>query len=360
MPEAMNLVKKELGNNAVILHTKNVKKKGLFQFFGNKQAVEVFAAIDQGTEVSREEKSQQPITALTSQPPKASEKRPPQVTSQRPQVQAVSWTGPMPPKIKNIYDLLISEGLSSSIVDQVVQAILKAWYTSDSPLSDSELKKVLTETMGAMLNKVPFMGIKKTTKVLNLVGPTGVGKTTTAAKLASRAVIEEGKKVAFITTDTYRIAAIEQLKTYAKILDIPVEVAYSREDFEQAIKRLQEYDLIIVDTAGRNYQQVQYIDELKKLIPFHTHDMETYLVLSATTKPQDIERIAKQFEAVSLNGYVFTKLDETSSIGSLMNLVLNHQIGVSYFTNGQDVPDDLIEADKQAFLKQLIEGVWRV
>src|SRR5699024_3955733 len=153
------------------------------------------------------------------------------------------------------------------------------------------------------------------------------------------AMLVDQKKVAFITTDTYRIAAIEQLKTYARILDVPVEVAYTLEDYHEAIKQFSAYDLILVDTAGRNFRDDKYIQELQQSVDSNT---QTYLVLSLTAKPNDIIDIDKQFQYLSINEVIFTKLDETLQYGSMINIALKSQVGIAYLTNGQDVPDDLI------------------
>ncbi|GGH82170.1 flagellar biosynthesis protein FlhF [Pullulanibacillus pueri] len=356
MSEAMNLVKKELGPNAVILYTKNVKKKGMLSLFKNKKVIEVFAALDQGSDTAPQQVIKADLKEPKATPVMAEHNNQP--IHQGP-VKAVEWTSPLPEAIREIHAQLEAEGLHSDLVHPLTQTMLRTWYRSPHPLTDAELKEVLKAYIDKQLESIVFNGLRKETKILNLVGPTGVGKTTTAAKIASKVVLDEGKKVGFITTDTYRIAAIEQLKTYAKILSLPVEVVYSRSDFERALTTLEGYDLIIVDTAGRNYQQRQYIDEIQTLIPFNEQAMETYLVLSATAKSEDIQRISNQFDTLPIEGYVFTKLDETSSVSSLLNLVLNNKIGVSYVTNGQDVPDDIVEADKQAFVNQWIEGVWR-
>src|SRR5690606_1884729 len=131
-------------------------------------------------------------------------------------------------------------------------------------------------------------------KFINFVGPTGVGKTTTIAKLAAQAVLKENKKVAFITTDTYRIAAIDQLKTYAELLQVPLEIIYEDKDFSIAIEKFRNYDLVFIDTAGRNYRDKKYIDDLKKLFG-KKNAIHTYLVLSLSMKEEDMFTVAENF-----------------------------------------------------------------
>src|SRR5699024_10910696 len=133
---------------------------------------------------------------------------------------------------------------------------------------------------------------------IQFVGPTGVGKTTTLAKVAAKTILEQKKEDAFITMDTYRIAAIDQLKTYARILDVTIEVAYSLEDYKQALQKFQQYDYIFVDTAGRNFRNLQYIQELKKMLTIDERRVETVLTLALTAKAQDISDIYRDRKSV--------------------------------------------------------------
>ena len=197
------------------------------------------------------------------------------------------------------------------------------------------------------------MSYKK--KYINVIGPTGVGKTTTLAKMAAEAVIEKRMKIAFITTDTYRIAAIEQLKTYAGLLNVPVEVVYKMDDFKKAIEKFQDYDHVFIDTAGRNFREKKYVDDLKEIIDFK-HQMETYLVLSLTSKEQDMREIISQFASVGIDRFIFTKLDETSSYGSMINVMTEVKIGAAYVTTGQDVPEDIIEMNDDEIAHLLMKG----
>jgi flagellar biosynthesis protein FlhF len=192
-----------------------------------------------------------------------------------------------------------------------------------------------------------FGPINFSKKYINVVGPTGVGKTTTLAKIAAQAVLKYGKKVAFITTDTYRIAAIDQLKTYAKILNVPLEVTYTIDDFVKAKERFSHFDLILIDTAGRNFRNKQYVEDLKSVIGFD-EDLETILVLALTSKYSDMLDIFEQFSSIKINKLIFTKVDETSKYGTIVNLILKNKIGVAYLTNGQNVPDDIFEASPES------------
>jgi flagellar biosynthesis protein FlhF len=202
---------------------------------------------------------------------------------------------------------------------------------------------------------LPFGGISFQKKYINVLGPTGVGKTTTIAKVAARALLEEKKKIGFITTDTYRIAAIEQLRTYANLLQAPVEIAYNRSDFEEAISKMKDRDLIFIDTAGRNYKEMKFVDDVKSLIDF-SMDMESFLVLSVTSKEEDMKTIIERFTSFPIEKFIFTKVDETESFGPMFNLMKKYGIGTAYYTDGQEVPEDIVEADLDKMLSLLLAG----
>lgn len=181
-----------------------------------------------------------------------------------------------------------------------------------------------------------------------------MGKTTTIAKIAAKAVLKDNKKVALITTDTYRIAAIEQLKTYAKLLNIPIEVAYNAEDFKNATEKFRSFDLILTDSAGRNFREERFVHELKEVIHFNG-EMETYLVLALTSKYADLKKIIEQFHDISIQKVIFTKKDETMSCGTIFNVIADYSLGIAYITDGQNVPEDIVEATEDYLLQCLFE-----
>ena len=199
---------------------------------------------------------------------------------------------------------------------------------------------------------------EKGVKVVFFVGPTGVGKTTTIAKIASRFQVDEKKKVALLTADTYRIAAAEQLRTYANILEVPFRVVYTVEEIEQALIDFKEYDYILVDTAGHSYQNAAQKENMTKFI--HSVDdkveKEVFLVLSATTKYRDLISIADAYKEMADYKLIFTKLDETTTLGNLLNLKLYTGASLSYVTHGQNVPDDIENFNPQKTVKRLLGG----
>lgn len=191
-------------------------------------------------------------------------------------------------------------------------------------------------------------------QVVALIGPTGVGKTTTIAKLAANYNLFEGKKVGLITIDTYRIAAVEHLKTYGDIINLPVEVVYTPSDLNQSIANLKDCDLILIDTAGRSPHNQAMMDELQRFLS-NSRIGVIMLVISATTKYQDMLTIAESFSKIAFTHLVFTKLDETNSLGPIVSLAMNVKRPISYFTNGQNVPDDIEVAKPNKLITQVFK-----
>lgn len=195
-------------------------------------------------------------------------------------------------------------------------------------------------------------------KVVFFVGPTGVGKTTTIAKIASKFRVDEKKKVALLTADTYRIAAAEQLRTYANILDVPFRVIYSVDEIQAALTDFREFDYMLVDTAGHSHHNEVQKENMNLFI--HSLDgkaeKEVFLVVSATTKYRDLLSIADTYITMTDYKLIFTKLDETTTLGNLLNVKLYTGASLSYVTCGQNVPDDIENFDPQSTVKQLLGG----
>ena len=195
-------------------------------------------------------------------------------------------------------------------------------------------------------------------KLVFFIGPTGVGKTTTIAKIASKFRVDEKKKVALLTADTYRIAAAEQLRTYANILEVPFRVIYTVEEINKALEDFRDYDYIMIDTAGHSHQNTTQKDNMRNII--HSVDdiveKEVHLVLSATTKYRDLISIADSYKEMADYKLIFTKLDETTTLGNLLNLRLYTGASLSYVTYGQNVPDDIEDFNPQKTVKRLLGG----
>ncbi|KEO82949.1 flagellar biosynthesis protein FlhF [Tumebacillus flagellatus] len=256
-----------------------------------------------------------------------------------------------PESVYTVRKQLLANGVAEEQVDDLVERGIRE-FPQVQDITEQEFRGILTKFIREELEKVGAPSpIAPTTRVVSFMGPTGVGKTTTIAKLAAGQVLTYGRRVGLITTDTYRIAAVEQLRTYATILNVPLEVCYSPDDVQRAMERFADYDLILVDTAGRNYHNRLNVQELEPYLKVLSPD-ETYLVLALTSKSTDLSDIVQNFEQIPIQKYLFTKADETTSYGSIYNLVVRHGISLSYLTTGQTVPDDieLASAEKVATL----------
>lgn len=371
MSEAMKQIRQELGSEAVILSSKAVYKGGFLGLF-KKRNIEVMAAIDPVSQpsqpVTKQKEKKLPVKpALESSIVKINE---PVASKQinRGDVELVKEIEGLkgmirniqipshahyPEKLQQVYEYLIEQDVDTVIRSQIMDELLDKWFATKADSTDEEIKNWLEASLCKLVDQVPNgrPGLQK--KYINIVGPTGVGKTTTLAKVAAETMLKHDKKVAFITTDTYRIAAIDQLKTYAKILNVPIEVAYNLEDFKKATERFSHYDYVFIDTAGRNFRNPQYVKDLGEIIHF-TDEMETYLVLSLTSKQKDMEDIYRQFTTIPIKQVIFTKADETSTFGSIFNFIHTHKLGVAYITNGQNVPDDIEKATSSNLLKMVL------
>jgi flagellar biosynthesis protein FlhF len=257
--------------------------------------------------------------------------------------------------IRLIYNQLVDNEVDEKYANQIISEIegtLKKDASMDNILAAVYQKLILK--LGQP-KTIELNG--KTPKFIFVIGPTGVGKTTTIAKIASKFKVEEKARVAFVTADTYRIAAVEQLRTYANILGVPLKVIYSEEEIKQARDDFSDYDIVFVDTAGRSHRNKEHRDDVELLInAIPREERETYLVLSATTKYRDLIKITEVYKEIADYNLIFTKLDETSCIGNLFNIRMLTDAPLSYATFGQNVPDDIARIDAQSIAKQLLRG----
>lgn len=264
----------------------------------------------------------------------------------------------LPDTLQKLQDRLFQQDVEPDLIQEWIGAAFERWEELGRGLSDAELESFIRERIGTFLGDRFGGGIAPGTKMVYVAGPTGVGKTTTIAKLAAEQLFRHHRKVGFITSDTYRISAVEQLRTYASILNVPLEVVQSPGDMQRALQRLDYCDLILMDTAGRNYRNELLVSELQSLFS-PVENSETYLVLSLTSKSQDMKKIAEHFSKYGLDKVIFTKLDETGSYGPILNLLHEYPLRLSYMTNGQNVPDDLLLPGEETLSGLLLgeEGV---
>ena len=245
----------------------------------------------------------------------------------------------------SLQQALKQQEVDSDIVDDVVLQLPAETVLADrdTPLALEGLTKYLSDNV-QMADGLELKARKR--KIAALLGPTGVGKTTTLAKIAAQCVLEKGVSTAFITADTYRISAVEQLKTYADILGLPIAIVYTPDELKEAIQKFRQKQLILIDTAGRSQHNRRQMAELKDFLAVN-QNIEKYLVLSATTKNEDAKDIVDKFSVCKPDKVIFTKTDETKSLGIILNILRKKAMRLSYLTNGQSVPDDIVPAQAE-------------
>ncbi|CAM5185748.1 Flagellar biosynthesis protein FlhF OS=Ureibacillus acetophenoni OX=614649 GN=SAMN05877842_101489 PE=3 SV=1 [Ureibacillus acetophenoni] len=368
--EAMKSIRAELGEDAVIINSKVIETKKFFGLVKQKH-FEVLAGVDQ---IEIQPKVEQlpdfihetkKFTSTSVQnetkTPDVSEdlkKELADLKSMLKSIQRQSIESKYPEQLLPIIEFLRHQELNEELITEISDELFAHYEKLNSNVSQKELWHVVESSLRTKLKGLSMGGIDYDKKFINVIGPTGVGKTTTIAKIAARAVLEKKKKIGFITTDTYRIAAIEQLKTYANLLQAPIEIVYNSEDYKNAIEKLSNLDLIMIDTAGRNYKEEKYVNDLKQLINFD-EEVESFLLLSLTSKEKDMEKIIDQFKDVPFQKFIFTKIDETNSIGTMYNLMIKYNKGLAYYTDGQEVPEDIKEANLENLLDIFFQGEFK-
>ena len=376
--EGILLAKEEMGSAAVIMNIKTIKHRGLARLW-KKDYVEVTAAIEERTHTT-DELPVKSINALADDDIK-------------PQIEMEKHTTAIEEKLNNLQNMLEKNITKNMTVDaekseedtetetseciKFMQLVYR--QLMDNEVDEKYANQIIGEVEGGLKKESNIDSIltsiyqkiilklgqpriievdEKKTKLVFFVGPTGVGKTTTIAKLASHFKLERKLKIGFITCDTYRIAAVEQLKTYANILDVPMNVIYTIDEFNSAIKEYEGYDLVFIDTAGRSHKNTEQCDEIVHFVEdceiTENMEKEVFLVLSATTKYKDLININNAYSGLTKYSLIFTKLDETGCVGNLLNMKMHTGMQLSYITKGQAVPDDIGILDAQKIAKNLL------
>lgn len=376
------LAKEELGMDAIVMNIKKNLPKGVYKLF-RKPSVEITAAVDENIvyQQKKEEVQKRNPNIIYDDEPQAGTENPGatvieqkldklqdmlknQMSERQQKLEADAGRdkeGQEEEKDSNIacmqliYNQMIANEVDEQYANQVISEIehnLKKNAGVNNILMSMYQKIVLK------LGQIHTIGSsKEQVRYVFFVGPTGVGKTTTIAKIASMLKMNKKKKVALMTADTYRIAAVEQLTTYANILDIPLHVVYSADEVKEVREQLADYDIVLVDTAGRSHKNREQRDDLEQLLKAVPEDeREVYLVLSATTKYRDLIRITDSYLQITDYALIFTKLDETGCIGNILNIHMKTGAPLSYATFGQNVPDDINVIDPQSIAKQLLGG----
>lgn len=401
--EATEAAKKELGSTLVIMNVREVKKKGLFAFLLPKQ-IEVTAALEEEAPArtqygsilrtaadkeirteqqnllaknsteniekkldslqtllesqlnNRQSEKEESANAKTQDVTDAEEKE----NKTQDMAAAEKKEEEKNPEQDKFIRLLYNKMLDNEMDEKYVNSILED--ASKTKKADLPFDYLLANIYQKMVLKFGRSeGItpsEEGPRIVLFIGPTGVGKTTTIAKLAGRYCVEEKKKVALLTADTYRIAAAEQLRTYANILETPFRIIYTPEELQAAVDDYWDCDYIFIDTAGRSHQNTDQLEKMKEMVAAlkRPESYQVFLVLSATTKYRDLQKIADCYGRIADFELIFTKLDETEAVGNLLNMKLYTDAPIAYVTCGQNVPDDMEAFNPQKTVKQILGG----
>ncbi|MBU3155102.1 flagellar biosynthesis protein FlhF [Clostridium estertheticum] len=400
MNEAMTRIRYELGRDAVIISQRKIRKPGIKGFFSAK-SIEVTAAVENEANEKKQntanekkqntanEKKQNTINngdsrnsnelnnieldsieaikkvvqqeneninnskvvqkqnssvhKILNQNDNNSEQLMSEMMEMKTMITSLSQVGtPMENQKSDIEKILFDNDVDSENIENIMVKI-KNNKTEKTDLE--KLKMVLKEMINVTKPKLEGRIV--------LVGPTGVGKTTTIAKLAGRLALAEEKKVGLITVDTYRIGAVEQLKAYADIMNLPFKVVYNMNDMDKAIESMSECEVVLIDTTGRSSKNKMQIAELRTFVE-KAGTKNIHLVLSSTTKNRDMKYIVEGYRILNYNSIIVTKLDETSTYGSILNILETAKIPLSFVSIGQNVPDDIKELSADSIVSLIL------
>ena len=399
--EATEAAKKELGSTLVIMNVREVKKKGLFAFLLPKQ-IEVTAALEEEAparpqygsilrtaadkEIRTEQQnllaknsteniekkldslqtllesqlnnrqSEKEESAKTQDVPDAEEKEDKTQDMAAAEKKEEEENSEQDKFIRLLYNKMLDNEMDEKYVNSILEDASKT-KKADLPF-DYLLANIYQKMVLKFGRSEGITPSEEGPRIVFFIGPTGVGKTTTIAKLAGRYCVEEKKKVALLTADTYRIAAAEQLRTYANILETPFRIIYTPEELQAAVEDYWDCDYIFIDTAGRSHQNTDQLEKMKEMVAAlkRPESYQVFLVLSATTKYRDLQKIADCYGKIADFELIFTKLDETEAVGNLLNMKLYTDAPIAYVTCGQNVPDDMEAFNPQKTVKQILGG----
>lgn len=368
MQQALSQVKNTFGSDALILQTRKFRKGGFLGFFGRDLVEVTAAAADEG------ERHQEPLFVEASSPRDSQRATVPDFIEDfdvKEEIKDIklllgemradletSWPADgrtYPGHFKQVYQALkaneVEERLARRIINKAMQELHPSLWDDQDEIT-ATVEGIIVKRL--LLPRPIVFKKENEKKRVALVGPTGVGKTTTIAKLAAIFSILEKKRVALATLDTYRVAAVEQLKTYADIIAVPLEVAYTPKELQEAVASHEDKDLVLIDTAGRSPLNELAMAELKAFLEPYP-ELEVFLVMGATTKQADLMEIAARFGELPIDQLIFTKLDETTKFGVILNIVNSLRKGLAYITTGQGVPDDIEVPDPVKLARMIMK-----
>lgn len=376
MAEALDLVKRRLGRDAVILHTRNVQR-GRWWSMGRRSLVEITAATDVPASPPGPRVRTRP--AVGGGEPIAQVKLPErprertggpvfaggdpgllnEIGELRKLVQDLvresrrTRMPTLPADLVELYTRLIQNDVAQDLAAQLVEQLRPEIESGALAASEDARRRLAAfiESMLPVAGPIQLDGAARP-NIIALIGPTGVGKTTTVAKLAANFSLREGRKVGLVTIDTYRIAAVEQLRTYAQIINVPLEVVMTPSQLRGALQSMSDRDVVLLDTAGRSQHDQIKLNELKCFLD-EAKPHEVHLVLAGTCSERVLTDTMQRFAPIGVNRVIFTKLDEAIGFGAILSCLHKANAKLSYITTGQDVPDD-IEVGRAGRVAELI------
>jgi flagellar biosynthesis protein FlhF len=385
--EALSDVKRELGRDAVIVHTRSFKRGRWFGLLGRRPTWEVTAApdlnvvprpggalgaslgelvVDERSPAASEtegkgaiDRSVQPAQATLTGP------APAPVDGQLAEIQRMlsslmdreAKEGRLPNVLREYRDLLCAQDVDEEIADELISN-LQMELTGQELGNRDGVRRALRQRIAARLPRVtPTESCESDAprrgRIVALVGPTGVGKTTTVAKLAANLKLKENKRVGLITMDTYRIAAVDQLRTYAEIIEVPLRTVLTPEEMRQTVEAMEGMDAILIDTVGRSQNDPMRLGQLRAFLEAAGPD-EVHLVVSSTINRRCVTQVVKRFAPLGVNRLILTKLDEAEVFGTALNASYHAGVPLSWVSTGQEVPDDLAPADPQDLALRIV------
>jgi len=400
--EALIQIKQELGENAVILQTRRIRKGGFLGIFGGEIFTEVTAVAEENTssvdskkkDFDNQEDTIYNLREILSRNIKKN-------LNNVKNYEKGNFNGVKPENHDEIDNRNVSNGnpIASTNIIKDIEEIKRMFvqlnakiemFNGDLSEFPAELKKLfnrmvdqsiskdlslkmlyeLKDEESFEINRLSDLISRYFEKLIKVevpdiengismfLGPTGVGKTTTLAKLAANLKLKQKKKVAILTIDTYRIAAVSQLKTYSEIMNIPFFVAYTPQEARNIISTIENFDSILIDTAGRSQRDEIHLDELKKYVEVVKSDYR-FLLLNIAINTKDLIDTIERFSLCEPTHLIFTKLDETNNFGNILNVGDNFNLPIAFITTGQDVPDDIEIADSKRLSELITKEVFK-
>lgn len=362
--DALRLIREDLGPDASVLHTREVNAGVLGGIFGGRQ-IEVTASTEINVPSRLQGATASSIAPVADAPGSLLEDNEfrsrlrdnlydhgPSLVDQLSHRDSGGRTQRTAAMFKLLTDL-VDNGIPDVHAKELLETVkrrVKPYDADDEQALFHHVAQIVEEQLRV---RGPIRMLPGRCKTVALVGPTGVGKTTTIAKLAANFRLQQKCRVGLITVDTYRIAAVEQLQTYAQIMDLPMEVVGTTSEMRAARQKMDEFDLVLIDTAGRSPRDDAHLQELRQMLAAAQAD-EIHLVLSSVTSDSALQRSLTQFRSVGATHLLLSKVDEASALGSLLPLLKQCELPLTYVTNGQSVPSDIAPAQRSSLARMLV------